>query len=303
MTTVPELPDVDLYIERTNALFARQVLGNLRISSPFVLRSFAVPTNVLHGRRLLTASRLGKRIVLEFDGEYFAIIHLMIAGRLHLKNLPALIPKRSGLVAFDFEARCILLTEVSTQKRASLNVVQGRSSLSEFDRGGIDPLTAGVAEFKSRLTVENRTLKRSMTDPTYISGIGNAYSDEILHRAQLSPVARTQSLTDAAWERLHHAMQAVLHEWKARLRAEVGDGFPEKVTAFHPGMAVHGKFGKPCPVCGTAVQRIRYAANELNYCPRCQTQGKLLADRSLSRLLKGDWPKTIEELENLKGQG
>ncbi len=300
---MPELPDVDLYVERTNALFARQVLGNLRITSPFVLRSFELPTNVLHGRRLLTASRLGKRIVLEFEGEYFAIIHLMIAGRLHLKKLPALIPKRTGLAAFDFETHCILLTEVSTQKRASLNVVQGRSSLSEFDRGGIDPLTASAAEFKSRLTVENRTLKRSMTDPTYISGIGNAYSDEILHRAQLSPVARTQSLNDASWERLHQAMQAVLHEWKARLRAEVGDGFPEKVTAFHPGMAVHGKFGKPCPVCGTAVQRIRYAANELNYCPRCQTHGKLLADRSLSRLLKGDWPKTIEELENLKGQG
>lgn len=195
-----------------------------------------------------------------------------------------------------------MLTEVSTQKRASLHVVQGASSLSEFERGGIEPLTSSVDQLRTRLTTDNRTLKRALTDPTYVSGVGNAYSDEILHRARLSPVARTRSLRDESWARLDASMKQVLAEWKARLLADVGEGFPEKVTAFHPEMAVHGKFGQPCPVCGTAVQRIRYASNELNYCPRCQTGGKLLADRSLSRLLKGDWPKTIEELENSKGQ-
>lgn len=297
---MPELPDVELYVERTRALFQGQPLRGLRIASPFVLRSFAVPAAMLHGKRLLDVQRLGKRIVLEFDDEYFAVIHLMIAGRLHLKKLPAAVPKRIGLLAFDFEDRCIVLTEVSTQKRASLHLVRGREALSDFDRGGIEPLTSTVDELQRRLTVDNRTLKRALTDPTYLSGIGNAYSDEILHRAQLSPVARTHSLSQDAWQRLHDAIRDVLTEWTARLRAETGDGYPEKVTAFHPEMAVHGKFGQPCPVCATAVQRIRYAANELNYCPRCQTQGKLLADRSLSRLLKGDWPKTIEELENLE---
>lgn len=299
---MPELPDVDLYVERTNALFAGQLLKELRVSSPFVLRSFAVPTSALHGKRLVTVSRLGKRIVFEFEGEYFAIVHLMIAGRLHLKDVSAPIPKRSGLLAFDFETRRLLLTEVSTQKRASLHVVHGHAELAEFDRGGIEPLVTTVEQFKARLTLENRTLKRALTDPAYLSGVGNAYSDEILHRAGLSPVARTQSLSSEAWDRLHQSTNDVLSEWKARLRAEVGEGFPEKVTAFHPKMAVHGKFGQPCPVCGTAVQRIRYAANELNYCPRCQTNGKLLADRGLSRLLKGDWPRTIEELENLKSR-
>jgi formamidopyrimidine-DNA glycosylase len=297
---VPELPDVELYVERTRALFEGQPLRSLRIASPFVLRSFAIPPATLHGKRLLDVQRLGKRLVFEFEEEYFAVIHLMIAGRLHLKKLPAVVPKRVGLLAFDFVDDCLVLTEVSTQKRASLHLVQGRSALEGFDRGGIEPLSSTVGDLQRRLTVDNRTLKRALTDPTYLSGIGNAYSDEILHRARLSPVTRTQSLSPDAWQRLHDAIRDVLTEWTARLRAEVGDEFPEKVTAFHPEMAVHGKFGQPCPVCGTAVQRIRYAANELNYCPRCQTQGKLLADRSLSRLLKGDWPKTIEELENLE---
>lgn len=299
---MPELPDVDVYVERIGALFGHQRLTALRIASPFVLRSFAVPPAELHGRRLIGVRRLGKRIVFEFEAEYFAVVHLMIAGRFHLKKQPAAIPKKIGLLGFDFEEWCLVLTEVSTQKRASLHVVRFEASLAEFDRGGIEPLTASVGALRERLCTENRTLKRALTDPTYVSGVGNAYSDEILHRARLSPVARTHSLTDESWERLLVAMQHVLAEWRARLRAEVGEGFPEKVTAFHPQMAVHGKFGQPCPVCGTAVQRIRYASNELNYCPRCQTGGKLLADRSLSRLLKGDWPKTIEELENSKGQ-
>lgn len=299
---MPELPDVDVYVERIGALFGRQRLTALRIASPFVLRSVAVSPAELHGKRLLGVRRLGKRIVFEFEGAYFAVIHLMIAGRFHLKKHPVAVPKRIGLLGFDFEEWCLMLTEVSTQKRASLHVVQGASSLSEFERGGIEPLTSSVDQLRTRLTTDNRTLKRALTDPTYVSGVGNAYSDEILHRARLSPVARTRSLRDESWARLDASMKQVLAEWKARLLADVGEGFPEKVTAFHPEMAVHGKFGQPCPVCGTAVQRIRYASNELNYCPRCQTGGKLLADRSLSRLLKGDWPKTIEELENSKGQ-
>lgn len=298
---MPELPDVDLYVERIGALFGGQVLTALRLASPFVLRSVGVPPQSLHGQRLRTVWRLGKRIVLEFEQGALAVVHLMIAGRLHLKKLGAPIPKRVGLLAFDFEHQSLMLTEVSTQKRASLHLVLGRDELHAFERGGIEPLVASPAELQARLESENRTLKRALTDPTYLSGIGNAYSDEILHRARLSPVARTRSLSGDDWHRLHDAMVSVLTEWKQRLRAEVGDGFPEKVTAFRDEMAVHGKFGKPCPVCETAVQRIRYASNELNYCPRCQTGGKLLADRSLSRLLKGDWPKTIEELENLRG--
>lgn len=298
---MPELPDVDLYVERIDALFGRQALTSLRLASPFVLRSVGVPPTALAGCKLLSVERLGKRIVLGFEGDRFAVVHLMIAGRFHLKKPGAPIPKRLGLLAFDFPSHALMLTEVSTQKRASLHLVEGRESLVAFDRGGLEPFAATPALLKARLTTENRTLKRALTDPSFVSGVGNAYSDEILHRAGLSPVARTQSLSESAWQKLHTAMVSVLREWKERLRAEVGTGFPEKVTAFHDEMAVHGKFGKPCPVCETAVQRIRYAANELNYCPRCQTQGKLLADRSLSRLLKGDWPKTIEELETLRG--
>lgn len=298
---MPELPDVDLYVERIHALFGQRPLLGLRLASPFVLRSVGVAPAALVGRRLIEVRRLGKRVVLGFEDDYFAVVHLMIAGRFHLKKPGAPIPKKLGLLAFDFATHSMLLTEASTQKRASLHLVQGEAALTDFERGGIEPLTSTVETLKERLTSENRTLKRALTDPSFVSGVGNAYSDEILHRAGLSPVSRTQGLDANAWTALHHALVSVLSEWKSRLRDEVGDGFPEKVTAFHEQMAVHGKYGKPCPVCATAVQRIRYAANELNYCPRCQTQGKLLADRGLSRLLKGDWPKTIEELENSRG--
>ncbi len=297
---MPELPDVDVYVRRIHALFGGQTLRDLRIASPFVLRSVSPPVADIRGKQLTQVSRLGKRIVLRFGEEHFAIVHLMISGRFHLKPLGKPVPKKVGLLAFDFDDTSMVLTEQSTQKRASLHLVHGRSALVEFERGGLEPLECTDEQLRARLTIENRTLKRALTDPTYVSGVGNAYSDEILHRAKLSPIARTQSLSVDAWRRLHVAMQQVLLEWRERLLLDVGTGFPEKVTAFHAEMAVHGKFNQPCPVCQTLVQRIRYAANELNYCPRCQTDGKLLADRSLSRLLKGDWPKTIEELEYAK---
>jgi formamidopyrimidine-DNA glycosylase len=299
---VPELPDVDVYVRRIGELFGGQPLRALRIASPFVLRSVTTPVADLVGKPLSEVSRLGKRIVLRFGDAHFAIVHLMISGRFHLKPLAKPIPKRVGLLAFDFLDTAMVLTEQSTQKRASLHLAEGHTSLAEFERGGLEPLSCTAQQLAARLSQENRTLKRALTDPTYVSGVGNAYSDEILHAAKLSPIARTQTLTPEAWQRLHAAMQQVLVEWRQRLLAEVGDGFPEKVTAFHPQMAVHGKYNQPCPVCQTLVQRVRYAANELNYCPRCQTGGKLLADRSLSRLLKGDWPKTIEELEYTKSR-
>jgi formamidopyrimidine-DNA glycosylase len=297
---VPELPDVDVYVRRIGELFGGQALRELRIASPFVLRSVAPTVADMRGKVLTGVSRMGKRIVLRFGSEYFAVVHLMISGRFHLKPLGKPIPKKVGLLAFDFADTSMMLTEQSTQKRASLHLVQGQTSLSEFERGGLEPLQCSCEQLEARLTSENRTLKRALTDPTYVSGVGNAYSDEILHRAKLSPIARTQSLSKESWQHLHSAMRDVLTEWRERLLSEVGEGFPEKVTAFHAEMAVHGKFNQACPVCGTLVQRIRYAANELNYCPRCQTGGRLLADRSLSRLLKGDWPKTIEELEYAK---
>lgn len=294
---MPELPDVDVYVRRIGELFGGQPLGGVRIASPFVLRSVSPVVDDLRGKPLTQVTRLGKRIVLRFGAEHYAVVHLMISGRFHLKPLSKPIPKKVGLLAFDFTDTAIVLTEQSTQKRASLHLVEGRAGLEEFDRGGLEPLECSVQQLQARLTVENRTLKRALTDPTYLSGVGNAYSDEILHRAKLSPVTRTQSLTGEEWGRLLDALQHVLVEWRERLLSEVGTGFPERVTAFHPEMAVHGKFNQPCPVCQTLVQRIRYASNELNYCPRCQTGGKVLADRSLSRLLRGDWPKTIEELE------
>jgi formamidopyrimidine-DNA glycosylase len=299
---VPELPDVDVYVRRIGELFGGQVLRDLRLASPFVLRSVSPPAATLRGKRLTDVSRLGKRVVLGFEGGLFAVVHLMISGRFHLKPLGKPIPKKVGLLAFDFEDTSILLTEQSTQKRASLHLVEGKAGLAEFERGGLEPLECTAQQLRERLTRENRTLKRALTDPTYVSGVGNAYSDEILHRAHLSPVTRTHSLTLHDWHGLHAALQQVLYEWRERLLAEVGQGFPERVTAFHPAMAVHGKYNQPCPSCTTLVQRIKYAANELNYCPRCQTGGKLLADRSLSRLLKGDWPKTIEELEYTKSR-
>jgi formamidopyrimidine-DNA glycosylase len=294
---MPELPDVTVYIERLRALIGGQRLEQARLASPFVVRSVDPPIRELAGKRVVGVRRIGKRIALGFEDELFCVLHLMIAGRLHWKERGAKIPGRVGLAAFDFAPGTILFTEASSKKRASIHLVRGEALLSQFDRGGLEVLDADLAAFREALSRENHTLKRALTDPRLFSGIGNAYSDELLHRARLSPVKLTAQLTQEESARLYAAARETLTEWIDRLRGEVGDGFPEKVTAFREGMAVHGRFGKPCPVCGSRVQRIVYAENETNYCPRCQTGGKLLADRALSRLLKNDWPKTAEELE------
>jgi formamidopyrimidine-DNA glycosylase len=294
---MPELPDVTIYRERIEALLCGQVLEQLRLQSPFLLRSVAPPPSAVHGKELLAVQRLGKRLVLEFPGELFLVLHLMIAGRLRWYPREKKLGGKIDLAAFDFAHGTLVLTEAASKKRASLHVVQGRDGLAAFDRGGLEVHGATAAQFRERLRAENRTLKRALTDPTLFSGIGNAYSDEILHRARLSPVVLTSRLGDDEIERLRAAIVATLDHWTAVLRAEVGDGFPDKVTAFRDGMAVHGRFGKPCPDCQAPVQRIRYAANECNYCARCQCGGRLLADRGLSTLLKKDWPKTLEELE------
>jgi formamidopyrimidine-DNA glycosylase len=299
---MPELPDVVVYVERLRALIGEKPLARTRLASPFVLRTFDPPIKALEGKRVRSVERIGKRIVLGFEDELFLVIHLMISGRLRWRELGVAVPKKLGLAAFDFPDGSLLFTEASTKKRASLHLVRGRAALEPFDRGGLEPLDATPASFAAALRRENRTLKRALTDPRILSGVGNSYSDEILHRARLSPVRLTSQLDDAELERLRIACQDTLREWTDRLRAEVGQGFPEKVTAFRDGMAVHGRYGEPCPDCGTKVQRIRYAENEVNYCPRCQTGGKLLADRGLSRLLKGDWPKSIEELEERLGK-
>lgn len=299
---MPELPDVVVYLERLGALFGGKVLERVRVASPFVVRSYDPPIGALAGKRLLGTRRIGKRLVLAFEGELFVVIHLMIAGRLVLKDPGAPIPKRLGLAAFDFENGTLLFTEAGTQKRASLHLVKGEAALAPFSRGGVEPLEASLDEFGAALKAENHTLKRSLTDPRLFSGIGNAYSDEILFHAALSPVKLTSRLTDAEIERLYDATRTTLLDWTDRLRKDSGDGFPGKVTAFRPEMVVHGKYGEPCAVCGTKIQRIRYASNEVNYCPRCQTEGKVLADRGLSRLLRGDWPKSIEELEEMKAR-
>ena len=297
---MPELPDVTVYVERTQALFAGQPLGDIRIASPFLLRSVDPPIATARGKRLRACRRLGKRIVWELEDDLFLVFHLMIAGRFHVRPLGAKAGGKVGLAAFDFAQSTLLLTEASTKKRASLHVVRGETSLAGFARGGVEVASVDTTGFAAALRRENHTLKRALTDPDIVSGIGNAYSDEILQRARLSPLALTSKLEDEALARLHRACQEVLGEWTARLRAEVGTGFPEQVTAFRPEMAVHGRYRQPCPTCGTAVQRIAYAENECNYCPRCQTEGRLLADRSLSRLLKKDWPRTIDELERLR---
>jgi len=294
---VPELPDVVVYVERLAALLGGRRLAGVRIRNPALLRTADPPLAEASGRVLCGVSRLGKRIVLELEGELFLVLHLMIAGRLHWRDAGARVPGKVGLAAFDFPAGTLLLTEAGGKKRASLHVVHGGSGLSALDRGGLEVLEADVASFRAALTRGNHTLKRALTDPACLSGIGNAYSDEILHRARLSPLALTHRLTDDQIERLFAAACEVLERWVERLRRYAGDRFPEKVTAFREGMAVHGRFGKPCPTCGSPVQRIVYAANEANYCARCQTGGKLLADRALSRLLKDDWPRTLEELE------
>ena len=297
---MPELPDVAIYVERLAALTIGKPLEGMRIASPFVLRTVSPSPKELAGAVVESVERLGKRIVFGVAGGRYIVIHLMIAGRLRWTKTGEKVPNKVGLAAFDFPNGTLIFTEASPKKRASLHLVPDRAGLADFDRGGLDVFRATAAEFAERLRSERHTIKRSLTDPTLFDGIGNAYSDEILHAAKLSPFRMTSSITDEEVATLHRACIDVLTVWTDRFRAEIGDGFPDKVTAFRPEMAVHGKYGHPCPVCGTKVQRIVYADNEANYCPTCQTEGRLLADRSLSRLLKEDWPKTLEELEDRK---
>src|SRR5207248_5770925 len=293
---MPELPDITVYTEALTTRVVGQPLERVRIAKPFLLRSVDPPISVANGKRVTGVRRMGKRIVLELEDGLFLVIHLMIAGRLRWVTSGGKVPGKIGLAAFDFPNGTLMLTEAGSKRRASLWLVRGEASLEQFERGGLEVLEADLARFTERLLRENHTLKRSLTDPRLFSGIGNAYSDEILHRAKLSPVKHTKRLTADEIARLFDATRSILIEWTERLRQESADDFPTKVTAFRDEMAVHGKYGKPCPVCGTPVQRIRYADNETNYCPRCQTDGKLLADRALSRLLKQDWPKSIDEL-------
>jgi len=291
---MPELPDVSVYLERLTAKIVGHRLERVRIGHPFLLRSVTPPISAVEGQRVVAVERLGKRVVIAFEGDLFVVVHLMIAGRLRWlapdkKTAP------NALAFFEFDTGTLALTEAGKQRRASLHVVAGRTALAALDAGGIDVMTATLAAFSARLLAENHTVKRALTDPRLFSGIGNAYSDEILHRARLSPLLLTRSLDEATVARLFAAVQSTLAEWSARLLAEAGD-WPQKVTAFHPAMAVHGRFGLPCPDCGAPVQRIVHASNETNYCARCQTGGKVLADRALSRLLKSSWPKHIDEL-------
>ncbi len=299
---VPELPDIVVYIEALEVRILGQKLARIRLASPFLLRTVSPPIEAAAGKTVRELHRVGKRIAVGLDEDYWLVLHLMIAGRLHWQAPGAkLVPKRT-LAAFDFETGSLTLTESGTKKRASLHFVQGSEALAALDPGGIEVLKAGLETFAARLTAANHTLKRALTNPRLFSGIGNAYSDEILHRAKLSPIALTERLSGEEIARLFEATRKCLIEWTDELRNEAKGEFPEKVTAFREGMAVHGKYGKPCPRCGAPVQRIRYADNETNYCPRCQTDGRLLADRSLSRLLKQDWPRTLEELEARKAK-
>jgi formamidopyrimidine-DNA glycosylase len=297
---VPELPDIVIYIEALQARLLNQPLQKIRIASPFLLRSFDPPIHRAEGRKVLGFHRIGKRIVFELEDELFLIFHLMIAGRFHWKKRGTLVPRKFGHAAFDFPPGTLLLTEMGTKKRASLYLVRGRERLAEHDPKGLEIFDIDLRAFRVALMRENHTLKRILTDPHVFSGIGNAYSDEILHRARLSPIKQSKNLTDVEIETLFEATRESLSEWIERLRKETGKNFPERVTAFRADMAVHGKYRKPCPVCGAPVQRIAYAENETNYCAKCQTGGRLLADRSLSRLLKADWPKTLEEMEEGK---
>ena len=296
---MPEYPDIVVYIESLRRFVQGQTLERVRIAHPFVLRTVNPPITALHGKVLCDLERMGKRIVFAFEGDDFLVLHLMISGRLQWYPPDRKVPAKGWLAALDFANGTLLLTEASTQKRASLHLVRGREALQAFTRGGLEVMEATTEEFRAALQAENHTLKRALTDQRLFSGIGNAYSDEILHRARLSPFLLTKHLTEEQITQLAEATKAVLTEWVERLRAEAGDGLP-KVTAFHKAMAVHGRYGQPCPVCGVKVQRIRYAENETNYCPRCQTEDRLLADRALSRLLKDDWPRTVEELEERK---
>ena len=294
---MPELPDVTVYVERLRARVIGQPLTRIRLGSPFVLRSVTPPLTALESHQVRAVNRLGKRIVITVEGGPSVVLHLMIAGRLRWRDPQAPLPARRGLAAFDFPTGTVLFTEEGTKKRASLHVVTDAAGLAAHDRGGLEVLETTASRFRETWTRENRTAKRALMDPRLFSGIGNTYSDEILHAARVSPLKLTRKMSDAEIERLFDAARRTLVEWTDRLRMEVGDGFPEKVTAFRAGMAVHGRYGRPCPVCETLVQRIAYASNEANYCPRCQTGGRLLADRSLSRLLKSDWPRSLDELE------
>lgn len=294
---MPEIPDIEVYVEALTARVLGEPLLGVRVASPFVLRTFAPPLSSAKGKRVVAVRRLAKRVVFCLEDELFLVVHLMVSGRFKWAAPGAKVPGKIGLLAFDFAPGSLILTEASPKKRASLHVVQGEAALDELHAHGLEVGHATLAAFREVLVRENRTLKRFLTDPRLLAGIGNSYSDEILHHAGLSPVKLTQGLDDASIKTLYESIRHVLALWTERLRAEAKGKFPEKVTAFRPEMAVHGKFGQPCPVCGTKVQHIVYAENECNYCPRCQTGGKLLADRSLSRLLHADWPKTIEDLE------
>jgi len=293
---MPELPDVEVYIEAIERRIVGERLAGIRLGNPFVLRSVDPAPAELAGRQVEGVRRLGKRIVIALEGERFIVVHLMVAGRFRWLARGAKLPGKVGLAAFDFPHGALVLTEMGSKRRASIHLLRGEEALRALDPGGIDVMAADVGAFGAALTRERHTLKRTLTDPKVFSGIGNSYSDEILHRARLSPVQLTTNLSADEIARLHQAVRDTLAEWTERLRRETGDRFPEKVTSFHPEMAVHGRYGQPCPVCGAPVQRIRYAENETNYCARCQTGGRLLADRALSRLLKGDWPRSIDEL-------
>jgi formamidopyrimidine-DNA glycosylase len=297
---MPELPDIAAYISALEPRIVGQPLEHVRVASAFLLRTARPPVASVEGHVVRELGRIGKRIAIGVDGDLWLVLHLMIAGRLHWRPPGAKLSGRQNLAAFDFPHGSLVLTEAGTKRRASLHLFEGEEALRSIDPGGIDVLSSDLNSFRNALTVENRTLKRALTDPRILSGIGNAYSDEILHAAQLSPVALTHKLQPHEWERLFAATRATLELWIERLRDEAKAGFPEKVTAFRKDMAVHGRYGEPCPRCGEAIQRIRYADNETNYCVRCQTGGKLLADRSLSRLLRSDWPRTLDELETLK---
>jgi len=294
---LPELPEVNLYLHALRPRILGERLTRIRIRSPSLLRSVDPPPSAAHGKDVVCLRRIGKRVALGLEGDLFLVVHLMIAGRFQWKNPGAAIPRRLGHAAFDFANGTLMLTEAGTHKRASLHVVQGECALAEHDPGGIEPLECSVESFTRAIRRQNRTLKRVLADPAIVSGIGNAHSDEILWRARLSPVALTGRMSDADAERLFSAVRESLAEWSARLVQETGDRFPKKVTAFHPAMAAHGKYGEACPRCGTPIQRIVYATRETNYCPGCQTGGKLLADRAISRLLRQDWPRSVEELE------
>jgi formamidopyrimidine-DNA glycosylase len=297
---MPELPDIAAYIDALDARIVGHPLERIRVASPFLLRTATPPLHTVEGRVVRELRRIGKRIAIGVDGDIWLVVHLMIAGRLHWRPRDAKLGGRQNLAAFDFASGSLVLTEADSKKRASLHVFSGAAALQEIDPGGIEIFSSDLDSFRIALTRENRTLKRALTDPRIISGVGNAYSDEILHEAQLSPLTLTHKMEPGDWEKLFAATRGTLRTWIDRLAAEAKLEFPEKVTAFRQGMAVHGRYGKPCPRCGEKIQRIRYADNETNYCARCQTGGKVLADRSLSRLLRSDWPRTLDELESLK---